>query len=341
MTSISEELEDASETLRAIAEATSRAIDGAYPTHTPPDLVEAESATGALRRLGLLGVGVPEALGGSGGTIRHAGVVAEIAGAKLHAGPVLHAQVAALALAGSAPGAVVQQVMDTDAPVNVCFVSRTDEWWSVGVRVAFGALGAKLLLIGPDGVGRLFAARDLRPVEDDVWRSPDGSDALIALAPTWTTLAVSDRSQAIANGLAAMSIIGGVSALLSSTVSYVSVRRQFGVPIGSFQATKHSLARVYIECHHARALAVGALDALSVNDPGAARLALISKIAADGLVNGASRCLQAHGGIGYTWESRVHRYLKQALRLRQWPASHEALRASARKMVIGALRTST
>jgi hypothetical protein len=36
------------------------------------------------------------------------------------------------------------------------------------------------------------------------------------------------------------------------------------------------------------------------------------------------------GGIGFTWESDAHRYLKQALRLRQWPLPHMTLRATAR-----------
>jgi hypothetical protein len=50
----------------------------------------------------------------------------------------------------------------------------------------------------------------------------------------------------------------------------------------------------------------------------------LAKVAADRSATGASR------GIGFTWESEVHRFVKQALRLRQWLVPHQQLRASVR-----------
>ena len=110
-----------------------------------------------------------------------------------------------------------------------------------------------------------------------------------------------------------MSLVGLVGRLLANTATYVTDRKQFGVPVGSFQAIKHSLAEVYIELTHARSLTLGALDALDRGDAEASRLLSLSKAAANAIAEESLRCLQAMGGVGFTWESDVHLFVKQSL----------------------------
>lgn len=95
---------------------------------------------------------------------------------------------------------------------------------------------------------------------------------------------------------------------LESTVAYVKQRHQFGRPIGSFQAIKHRLARLWIAVNSARAAARNA--AVHMGDESAVRLA--QSFCSDVAVLAAEECVQLHGGIGMTWEHPAHLYLKRA-----------------------------
>jgi hypothetical protein len=102
-------------------------------------------------------------------------------------------------------------------------------------------------------------------------------------------------------------LIGAADALLDITRDYTLNRVQFGVPIGSFQAVKHALADVFVSNEVAWssllcALADGADDQRRVL--GARILTVEAALAA------ARAGAQYHGGIGFTWESDVHLYLK-------------------------------
>jgi alkylation response protein AidB-like acyl-CoA dehydrogenase len=88
--------------------------------------------------------------------------------------------------------------------------------------------------------------------------------------------------------------------------------------VGAFQALKHRAADIFIDAEHLRHLALGACDQVGASDAGAT--VAMTKIAADELHGHAAReTLQLHGGLGYTWEVPVHRYLKASLRQRFFP----------------------
>jgi alkylation response protein AidB-like acyl-CoA dehydrogenase len=95
--------------------------------------------------------------------------------------------------------------------------------------------------------------------------------------------------------------------MLDLTAGYARERRQFGVPIGSFQAVKHHLANARIALEFARPLVYRAAATL---DPVHASMA---KCKADeaALVT-ARAALQCHGAIGYTTEYDLHLYMKRA-----------------------------
>jgi alkylation response protein AidB-like acyl-CoA dehydrogenase len=125
--------------------------------------------------------------------------------------------------------------------------------------------------------------------------------------------------------------LGLADAMLAATVSYAKVRTQFGRPIGSFQAVKHACADMLVRVCVARQLvnaAVGALaDATDDRDAtdASAAASMAKSYACAAAVDVTGKAMQLHGGIGYTWESGIHVYLKRALLNRSLfgsPAEH-------------------
>ncbi|WP_051165522.1 acyl-CoA dehydrogenase family protein [Nocardia testacea] len=107
--------------------------------------------------------------------------------------------------------------------------------------------------------------------------------------------------------------LGVAAAMLDATVEYVRVREQFGRPVGSFQAVKHACADMLVDLTVARRLVADALAAPLDGGPDARRAVAAAKSCAGEVgVRIAGKAVQLHGGIGYTWESGIHRYLKRA-----------------------------
>ena len=120
--------------------------------------------------------------------------------------------------------------------------------------------------------------------------------------------------------------LGVSEAMLSATVSYAKVRHQFGRAIGSFQAVKHACADMLMTISVSRQLVSAAVDAVAEARPDAGVAVAMAKSYACGTaVDIAGKAMQLHGGIGYTWESGIHVYLKRAALNRSLfgsPAAH-------------------
>ena len=119
--------------------------------------------------------------------------------------------------------------------------------------------------------------------------------------------------------------IGVARRLLEATVEYVGERRQFGKPVGSYQAVKPHLANVKIALDFAAPLVYRAAWSVAhVDDPVArGRDVSMAKAQASGAVDLAARqALQCHGAIGYTFEYDLQLWLKRAWTL---AAAHGAL----------------
>nr|BFE78665.1 hypothetical protein GCM10020093_012660 [Planobispora longispora] len=103
--------------------------------------------------------------------------------------------------------------------------------------------------------------------------------------------------------------------LLEVTVEYAGTRRQFGRPIGGFQAVKHQLADVLVALEYARPLVHGA--ALAYGSPDFSRDVSAAKAAASDAAYAAARtALQVHGAIGYTDEYDPSLWIRKARALR-------------------------
>ena len=117
----------------------------------------------------------------------------------------------------------------------------------------------------------------------------------------------------VAAVLTAADALGAGERLLEMTVGYVKVREQFGRPLGSFQSVKHKVADMLTTLKGARAATYYAAMALDAGVAGATAAASAAKaFTGEGVATLAGEALQAHGGIGFTWEHDLHLYLRRA-----------------------------
>ena len=111
----------------------------------------------------------------------------------------------------------------------------------------------------------------------------------------------------------AAELVGVCQRALEMTVAYVKDRKQFGVPVGSFQAVSHRCADMLLQTESARSTALyAAWAADAAPDRLAEAAALAAAAAADGACAVTGSAIQAHGGIGFTWEADVHWLYKRA-----------------------------
>jgi alkylation response protein AidB-like acyl-CoA dehydrogenase len=99
---------------------------------------------------------------------------------------------------------------------------------------------------------------------------------------------------------------------MAMTMTYLKDRKQFGVPIGSFQALQHRAAHLYADMEVARAAVLKAQQVLDADDPGAVRAVIVAK-AMTGMATALAvqEGVQMHGGIGMTDEYDVGFYMKR------------------------------
>jgi alkylation response protein AidB-like acyl-CoA dehydrogenase len=110
-------------------------------------------------------------------------------------------------------------------------------------------------------------------------------------------------------------LVGVMDGAVKVACEYARERRQYGVPVGSFQAVQHLLADAFVAMEGSRSLtlyAAWALDALGPDDALAAA-ATAKAYAARAARSVCETVIQVHGGIGNTWECMAHVYLRRAL----------------------------
>jgi len=121
------------------------------------------------------------------------------------------------------------------------------------------------------------------------------------------------RAFDIATAALAAELVGGMQRTLDLTVEYAKTRKQFGKPIGMFQAVQHQCADMYLETESARSAVYYAGWALEENTPDAATAVSIAKMyASDAARTVGNRGIQIHGGMGFTWENDLHLYYRRA-----------------------------
>ena len=121
------------------------------------------------------------------------------------------------------------------------------------------------------------------------------------------------RALEVATTALAAEMVGGMQRVLETTVAYAKTRKQFGKPIGIFQAVQHQCADMYLETESSRSAAYYAAWALEENAPDASNAVSIAKMySSDACRTVGNRGIQVHGGMGFTWENDLHLYYRRA-----------------------------
>jgi len=151
-------------------------------------------------------------------------------------------------------------------------------------------------------------------------------DASARLGPPGGARAALDEAQALATIAAMAEALGVMDRAVHTTRGYLLERRQFGVPIASFQVLRHRLADMAIALEQSRAMLQHALHALHEPDRAHRRreLALAKAlIGRNGRFVGA-QAIQLHGGIGMTDEYEIGHCFKRLMVLDQWLGDAQA-----------------
>jgi alkylation response protein AidB-like acyl-CoA dehydrogenase len=112
----------------------------------------------------------------------------------------------------------------------------------------------------------------------------------------------------------ALEAVGIGSKAVELAIAYAGEREQFGKKIGAYQAISHSLVDGYVAVELSRSLAYWAAWSVAENDEQVDLAASSAKSqATEAAVLACEKSIQAHGGIGFTWEHPLHRYYKRAL----------------------------
>jgi acyl-CoA dehydrogenase len=269
----------------------------------------------ALEEGGLTLPLVPEARGGAGGVWRDAHVVVRAAGR--HAAPVPLAEtiVASGLLAGA--GLDVPLGPLTLAPVHrderLTLARGAGAWRVRGAasRVPWGGTAGHVVVVA-EAEGRpmvALVAREAARVSPDRNLAREPRDTLtfddapvLAAAPA---AAGADAVTLQGALVRAAQMAGALDSLLQQSVRYATERRQFGRPIGSFQAIQHQLA---VLAGHAAAAGIAAERAFAAAEAGDPTLevaaAKIRAGEAAGIAAGIAH--QVHGAIGFTYEHSLH-----------------------------------
>lgn len=269
-----------------------------------------------------------------------AAIVAEALGAAVadtaYAGPLLARDLARRAGAPPEPGVAVAHRPDLGGvaaagtgPPSAGIALDADGCDAAYVVVPDGGgyrLGRVPLAPGRRGSDLTRAARDVvagAPAE------PVGHDRL---------LTDDDLAAWHAFGLALTSadLVGVMRGVLAVAVEYAAQRRQFGVPVGSFQAVQHLLAEAHCLVEGSASVAQHAAWAADELPPDEARTAgrVAKAYCARAARTVCETAVQVHGGIGNTWECIVHVFLRRALCSARWFGDDgEHLRALAHERI--------
>lgn len=280
-----------------------------------------------LTRAGWVGLEVPDELGGAGATFREVAVVCEQMGRAASANAYLGSAVLAVgALIELAPSGRRDRLLAEIAAGTVRAAVVFGPFTLAGQRLTGtaefvpDAADADLLLVtaADSGGARVVVATTEmtvtpQPVLDETRRLATVAANSTAVEHVWPAARPAQRLLDRAGVAVACDSLGVAEAMLAATVSYAGVRQQFGRPIGSFQAVKHACADMAVSISIARQLVLDAADAVAQDRPDASTAASMAKSYATSVaVDVAGKAMQLHGGIGYTWESGVHVYLKRA-----------------------------
>ncbi len=282
---------------------------------------------------GFLGVVFPEAAGGMGlGFVELAALAEEMGRAlvpgaflsNLFAGAALHAAGATARLASISPG---------EQTATVAMLESSASWDPEAIQMPTLA-GDKLFV--PDAAASDFivvAARDggdlaLYLVESRavkmapmpamdltrrLYKVTFDHPAAELLVNGATARKALDHALNVATVALCAEMTGGMQRLLDIAVEYAKTRKQFGKPIGQYQAVQHQCADMLLYTESARSASYYAAYTMTEGNSGASAAVSVAKAyASDACRETGNRAVQVQGGMGFTWENDTHLYYRRA-----------------------------
>jgi alkylation response protein AidB-like acyl-CoA dehydrogenase len=272
---------------------------------------------------GWLGAAIPEAQGGTGLATREIALLLEYAGKKLLPEPLVPALGASVMLAhGGAAGAAL--LADLIAGKTIVMPIEAEDGLKAPTAYASDAHTADVFLaliddklvaipcnrkgVAVETQATIDGGSITRLKFDNV--TPDDLAVLASGQQARETFAAG-RDLALV-GYSAL-LLGLADEALAMTVQYLKDRKQFGVPIGSFQALQHRAASLYVIIKGSHALLYEACQASAARRAIAALSA--KSYATETALTTVKECVALHGAMGYTAEHNMSLYFRRAMAL--------------------------
>jgi alkylation response protein AidB-like acyl-CoA dehydrogenase len=307
----------------------------------------------ALVELGIPAIAVPEAHGGLGLGMMDLAIVAEVLGAYAAPVPFFGHVLAALAITLGGSDAQkaewLPRLASGEVLATVAFNEGSAKWlpaqWQMtceggaisGTKTLVpNAAEAGLIVVGVQGA--------LALVEAGAGFETTRQDSADRTRPVDTVTFTCARAQLLANGgdaldrlvdaaavLLAADAFGGAEHCVNMSVEYAKLREQYGQAIAHFQGLRYQLVKMALAAEPARGLywyAAHAWDAIP--DKASHAAAQAKAHLCDTYLQVTRYTVEAHGGIGFTWEHDTHLYMKRAMFNWAWlgsPSRHR-LRAA-------------
>ncbi|ODU99455.1 MAG: acyl-CoA dehydrogenase [Rubrivivax sp. SCN 70-15] len=335
----------------SLRDAVRRWVDKGFSFERRHAIAKAGGATrevyAELAGLGLTALAVPEAQGGMGFGAVEAMVVAEELGRGLVNAPWAHGAIVAPALLAGASDALrsawLPKIADASALVVLAHQERAARYRlnhvttrALKSSAGWTLSGAKSVVPAGDeadafivpariagadtdaaGIGLFVVERAAAQVRG--YPTQDGARAAeLVLDAAAATLITEDGhaalEAAVDAGIAAQcaEAVGVMDRLVAITVDYMNTRKQFGVPIASFQALRHRIADVKMQLELGRSMSYYA--SLKLGEPAAQRRRAVSQARVQlgqSMRFVGQQCIQLHGGIGVTDEYVASHYFKR------------------------------
>jgi alkylation response protein AidB-like acyl-CoA dehydrogenase len=274
---------------------------------------------------GWTGIGIPEESGGQGGALLELAILAEELGRGAVPADGLYATLfASIALGCCENGSARAQIEPLAAGEAFGALATPG-----GLPLDTPPPDGRLPLVLGAGTANLFLAWDGQALElhhaDSVEITPRQlvdrtravADITLGQEPLQRFDGVDPEAMrtvaASAAVLVAADALGAAQRMLDLTVEYVKERVQFGVPVGSFQAVKHTAAEMLVAIEGTRAAVQYAAWAVGAGEPQSELDAWVAKArSARAASSVADKALFLHGAVGYTWEHDLQLLFKRA-----------------------------
>jgi len=327
---------DYSEEQQLLADSVRRFLQNSYPFEERKKIIQAQGWSpkvwATFAEMGLTGLPVPAEQGGFGGGAVDLMGVMEAFGEALVVEPYLSSAIATRLIARGGTDAQKNALLPAVAEGRMKLAFGHD----AKQRSVLGAPAAdKLVLAVKGGLGLVDASK----VQMKPFRTLDNmlaADVVLGSAPVEPLAggaAALEEAIDYATALVCAESVGAMKFACDTTLEYLKTRKQFGVPIGTFQALQHRIVDMYVAYEQAKSmacLACSKVDA-SENPADRARSVSMAKIKiADNARHISQEAVQLHGGMGMSEELKIsHAFRRLTVIARQFgDADHHLARVA-------------